>query len=93
MEAAYYLMLVMTSRKEDLFTHCLNNVVNQFLRFVDLVLGIGHDQTMQILFLVAGVSRVRTTFSFFDRALATNGNLGTRLSFHFLERVASRSDK
>ncbi len=58
--------------------------MNQLLRLVDLLLGIGHDQTMQILFLVAGMSRIGSTFAFLDRALAANGNLGTRVLLHSL---------
>ena len=52
-----------------------DDVVNQLLRFIDLFLGIGHDQTVEIFFLVAGVSCVRSTLSFFDGSFATDGNL------------------
>ena len=34
-------------------TYGLNDVVNQLLRLVDLLLGVGHDQAVQILLLVA----------------------------------------
>ena len=57
-------------------TYSLNDIVNQLFRVVDLLLGIRHDQAMEIFFLVAGVSCVRTTLSFLDGSLSTNGNLG-----------------
>ena len=65
-------------------TYGLDNVVNEFLGLINLLFSIGHDQTMQIFFLVAGVSRVRTTLSFLYGTLATNGDLGLRLCLHFL---------
>jgi hypothetical protein len=40
--------------------------MNELFRFVNFVLGVGHDQAMQVFFLVAGVSSVRTSLSFFD---------------------------
>ena len=43
----------------------LDDIVDQLLRFVDLFFGICHDQAVQVFFLVAGVSCVRTTLSFF----------------------------
>jgi len=56
-----------------------NHVVDQLLGLVDLLLGVGHDETMQVLLLVAGVSCVGATLAFFHRAFSANGNLGTGL--------------
>jgi hypothetical protein len=39
-------------------TYRLDDVVNQLLGLVHLVLGVGHDQTVKVFFLVAGVSGV-----------------------------------
>jgi len=64
------------------YVYRFDNIVNQFLGFIDFVLGVCHDKTMEIFFLIAGVSGVRTTFALLDRAFATNGNLGTRFSLH-----------
>jgi hypothetical protein len=74
-------------------TYSFNDIVNQLLRLIDLVLGIGHDKTMQIFFLVAGVSSVRSAFALLDGAFASNGNLGARLGFHLLERVSTRANQ
>ena len=74
-------------------TYSLNDVVNQFLGFVDLLLGVGHDQAMQIFLLVAGVSGIRTSFSFLDGTFSTDGDLGSGFSFHFLQGVSTRTDK
>lgn len=76
-----------------LLTHSFDDVVDQLLGLVDLVLGVCHDQTVQVLFLVASVSGIRATFALLDRALAANCDLGSRLSFHLFEGVATGSDK
>jgi hypothetical protein len=68
-----------------------NNVVHQLLRLVDLFLGICHDQTVKIFFLVASVSGVRATFSFLDGALATDSNFGPGLRLHLLQGVSTRT--
>jgi hypothetical protein len=67
--------------------------VNQLLCLVDLFLGIRHDQAVQVFFLIAGVSCVRSSFALFDGAFATNGDLGTRLRFHLLERVSTGANE
>jgi hypothetical protein len=36
----------------------LDDIVDEFLGFVDLVFGVGHDQAMQILFLIASVGSI-----------------------------------
>lgn len=74
-------------------TYRFDNIVDKFLCLVDLFFGISHDKTMQIFFLVAGVSRVRTPFAFFDGAFASDSNFGTRFGLHLLESIAARSDK
>lgn len=67
--------------------------MDQLLGLVDLFLRLGHDETVQVFFLVAGVSGVRTTLSFLDGAFATDSNLGTRLVLHLLQRVATGADE
>jgi hypothetical protein len=74
-------------------TCSFNDIVDELLRLVDLLFSIGHDKTMQILFLVAGVSSVRPAFALLDGALASNGNLGTGFGFHLLERVSTRANQ
>jgi len=74
-------------------THRFNDVVDELLGLVDLVFGIGHDQTVQVLFLVARVSRVRPALAFLDRAFTTNRNLGTGFGLHLLECVATRANE
>lgn len=74
-------------------TYCLNNIVNQLFGFVNLLFGICHDETVQVLFLVAGVGSVRTALALLHGALSTNGNLGARFCFHLLECIATRTDK
>jgi hypothetical protein len=74
-------------------TYRLNDIVDQLLRLVHFILGVGHDQAMQVFFLVAGVSCVRTTLALFDGALATDRDLRAGLRLHLLERIASRADK
>jgi len=74
-------------------TYRFDDIVNQLLSFLDLFFGIGHDETVQIFFLVARVSGVRSTFSFLDGAFASDSNLGSRFSFHLLQGVSTRSDK
>ena len=92
MEAAcLWLVLAQKPRKEK--TYRFNDIVNELLRLVNLIFGIGHDETMQVFFLVAGVSSVRSSFTLLDGAFATNSNFGTRLRFHFLERVTTRTNQ
>lgn len=67
--------------------------MNQLLRLLDLLFGVCHDQTVEIFFLVARVSGVRSAFSFLDRAFATDRNFGSGLGFHLLESVSTRSDQ
>ncbi len=65
-------------------TYSLNDVMNQLLGLIDLLLSIGHNQAMKIFLLVAGMSGVRTTFSFLHGTLSTDGDLGSGFCFHFL---------
>jgi hypothetical protein len=81
------------NKRVDLETYRLNHIVNKLLRLVDLVLGVGHDQTVEIFFLVAGVSGVRSSFTLFDGAFAADRNLCARFGFHFLQRVSTRANK
>lgn len=57
-------------------TYSLNNIVNELLRLVNLLFGVGHDETVKIFLLVASVSGIRSTLAFLDGALSTDGNLG-----------------
>lgn len=72
-------------------TYRLDDIVNKLLGLVHLLLSIGHDQTVQIFFLVASVSGIRSALALLDGAFASNGNLGSRLGFHLLEGVSTRS--
>lgn len=74
-------------------TYCLNDVVDEFLGFVNLLLSIAHNETMEVLVLVAGVSGVRLPFALFDRAFAANGDFGTGLLFHLFQRVTTRTNE
>lgn len=74
-------------------TYSFNDVVNQLLGLVDFVLGIGHDQAVKVLFLVARVGSVGSALTFLHGAFASDSNLGARLCFHLLESVATRANK
>lgn len=74
-------------------THCFDDVVNQLLRLVDLFLSVCHNETVQILFLIAGMGSVGASLALLDGTLATDGDLGTRITLHFLESVSTRSDE
>ena len=77
----------------DDYTYRLDDVVNQLLGLVDFLLGVCHDQAVQIFVLIAGMSSVRFSLSFFHRALAANCDLGTRLRLHLLQSIATWSDE
>jgi hypothetical protein len=70
---------------------CFNDVVDKLFGLVNLFFGVRHNQTVQVFFLVATVSGVRSTLSFFDGAFASNGNLGTGLGLHLFQGVSTRS--
>lgn len=72
-------------------TYSLNDIVHQLLRLVNLFFSICHDQTMKVLFLVAGMSGIRATLSFLDGAFASDGNFGARFGLHFLQSVSTGS--
>jgi hypothetical protein len=74
-----------------LVTYSLNDIVNKLLGFVHLLLGVSHDKAVKIFLLVASVSGIRSALALLDRALASNGDLGSRLSLHLLEGVSTRS--
>ena len=74
-------------------TYSLNDVMDQLFSLVDLFLGVGHDQAMQIFLLVAGVSGIRTSFSFLDGTLSTDGDFGSGFCFHFLQGISTRTDE
>jgi hypothetical protein len=70
-----------------------DDLVDELLRLIDLLFGVCHDQTVQVLFLIAGVSCVRSTLSFLDGAFAANSDFGARFGFHLLEGIATRSNE
>jgi hypothetical protein len=74
-------------------TYGFNDVVDEQLGLVDLLLGIGHDQAMEVLLHIAVVGGVAAALSFLDGALSSDGNLGARVLFHLLECVATRADE
>lgn len=67
--------------------------MDKFLGLVDLLFRVGHDQAMQVFFLVTGVSRIRTTFALLYGALATNSDLCLGFCLHLLECVATGANK
>ena len=67
--------------------------MDKLLSLIDLVLGVGHDEAVQVLFLVAGVGGVRPALALLDGALAADGNLGAGLCLHLLEGVATGADE
>jgi hypothetical protein len=71
----------------------LNDLVDELLGFCNLFLGIGHDQAVEVLVLVAGMSSIRLAFTLLDRALSTNGDLGLRLCFHIFQSVTTGTDE
>jgi hypothetical protein len=75
------------------WTYRLDDVMNELLSLHDFLFGIGHDEAVQIFFLVAGVGSIGAAFAFFDRTLATDGDFGTGFHFHLLERVTTRSNE
>jgi hypothetical protein len=92
MEAAYC-ALVLTFEDGMGMTYSLDNVVDELLGLVDFLLRVGHNQAVQVLLLVTGMSCVRSSFTLFDGALATDRNLRAGLGFHLLEGVSTRSNK
>lgn len=90
------LQIVRTSLQkcfEQAQTYRLDDIVDQLLRFVDLVFSIRHDQAVEVLVQIARVSGIRLALSFFDRAFASDGDLGTGLGFHLFECVTTRADE
>ena len=71
----------------------LDDLVDELLGFNDLLLGVGHDQAVKILVLVASVSGIRFALAFLDRALSANRNLGLRLGFHCFQSVTTGTDE
>ncbi len=39
-------------------TYCFDHVVNKLLGLVDLLLGVGHDETVQVFILIRAVSSI-----------------------------------
>lgn len=67
--------------------------MNELLRLVNLLLRISHDEAVQIFFLVAGVSCVRSSFALLDGAFATDGNLSAGLRLHLLKGVSTGANE
>jgi ABC-type proline/glycine betaine transport system permease subunit len=65
--------------------------VNQLLGLVHLLFGIGHDQAVEVFFLIASVSGVRSTLALLDGTFAADGDLGAGLGLHLLQGVSTRS--
>jgi len=93
MEAACTSVRFRQNKVIDTGTYSFDDLVDQFLSLVDLLFSIGHDKTMKVFLLVAGMSGIGAAFSFFHTAFASNSNLGARVGLHSLESVASRSNK
>ena len=67
--------------------------MDEFLGFCNLFLGIGHDQAVKVLVLVAGMGSVRLALTLLDRALSTNCDLCLRLGFHVFQSVTTGTDE
>ena len=67
--------------------------MDELLGFCNLFLGIGHDQEVKVLVLVACMRSVRLDITLLDRALSTNGDLGLRLGFHVFQSVTTGTDE
>ena len=74
-------------------THGFDDVVDKLLRLVDLLLRLRHDETVQVLLLVAGVRGVGSALALLDGALASDGDLGAGILFHLLQSVATRANE
>lgn len=85
--------MVSFRKAEECRTYSFNNIVDQLLCFVDLVLAVCHDKTMQVLLLVACVRGVGTTFTLFHGPFSTNCDFGARVLLHGFERVTTRTDQ
>jgi hypothetical protein len=58
-----------------------DNLVNQVHTSVNLILGLCHDKTVEILFGVICIC-IRSALALLDTSLASNTNLGTTLPLH-----------
>ncbi len=74
-------------------TYSFDDVMDQFLCFINFLLSVCHDQTMEIFLLVTGMSGIRATFSFLYGSFSSDGNLGLRFSLHLLESISTWSDE
>lgn len=74
-------------------TYSFNDIVDQLLGLVDFVLAICHDETVQILLLIACMSGIRATLALFDGAFSTDCDLCAGVLLHGLERVTTRTDQ
>lgn len=54
----------------------LNDLVDQLLGFGDFFLGVGHDQAVQILILVARMGSVGLAFALLDGSFSSNCDFG-----------------
>jgi hypothetical protein len=50
--------------------------VNELLGFGDLLLGVGHDQAVQIFILVARMGSIGLAFALLDGSFSSNCNFG-----------------
>jgi hypothetical protein len=74
-------------------TYSLNNLVNELFGFCNLLLGIGHNQAVEVLVLVAGMGSIGLALTFLDGAFSTNRDLGQRFGFHVFQSVSTGTDE
>jgi hypothetical protein len=74
-------------------TYSFNDLVNELFGFCNLLLGIGHNQAVEVLVLVAGMGSIGLALTFLDGALSANSNLGQRLGFHVFQSVSTGTDE
>jgi hypothetical protein len=71
----------------------LNDLVNELFGLRNLFLGVGHDQAVKILVLVAGMGSIGLALTFLDGTLSSNGDLGLGLGFHIFQSVTTGTDE
>lgn len=67
--------------------------MDELLGLCNLFLGIGHDQAVKVLVLVAGMGSIRLALTFLDGALSADGDLGLGLGFHVFQSVTTGTDE
>jgi hypothetical protein len=83
-----------TRQRENcaLKTYCLYNLVDKLNASSNLLFSVSKDKAMKIFFSIIG-ELVRSSFPLFDTSLSSNADLRTAVSLHFLQAIATGTDK